>query len=117
MSENPEQPFKHQSDAAFLYVLFTFQFGVATYGVIKFFRKLCGSKEYQIENNVKPWKLILLAFLILLNLFWMHHTVKLIDIDNEMKDHSFNPFEHLGLSQPTILRNGFNTPDVKKTYR
>lgn len=34
-----------------------------------------------------------------------------------MKDMSFNPFENLGLSQPTILRNGFNSPEVKKAYR
>jgi preprotein translocase subunit Sec63 len=66
---------------------------------------------------VTPPKLILLAFLVILNLFWMHHTVKLIDIDTEMKDHSFNPFENMGLTQPTILRSGFNTKEVKKTYR
>lgn len=56
-------------------------------------------------------------FLILLNAFWMWHTIKLIQIDTEMKDMSFNPFDNLGLTQPTIVRNGFNTPDVKKAYR
>lgn len=55
--------------------------------------------------------------MIILNLFWMWNTSKLIALDTEMQDQSFNPFDNLGLSQPAILRNGFNTPEVKKTYR
>ena len=114
---NSEEAFTHKSDAAFLYVLFTFQFSVGIYGIFKFFRKMCGSKEYQLENKVGPVKLMVLAALILVNGFWMHHTLKLIDIDNEMKDHSFSPFEHLDITPPVIMRNGFNTPEVKKNYR
>ena len=76
--QQPEQPFSHKSDAAFLYVLFTFQFFVICFGTFKFFRKLCGSKEYQKENKVSAVKLLVLFFLILLNAFWMHNTVKLI---------------------------------------
>ena len=49
--EIPEEPgdysqFHKQQDAAFLYVLFTFQFFVCCFGTFMFFRKLFGSKEY-----------------------------------------------------------------------
>ena len=34
-----------------------------------------------------------------------------------MKGTNWNPFEILGLSQPAIAKNGFNTPEVKQAYR
>jgi Na+-driven multidrug efflux pump len=90
--------FSDKSDAAFLFVLFTFQFFVACYGTIVFFQKLLGSKEYQKEKKVTAPKLTIQFVLIVLNLFWMWNTSKLIAIDTEMQDQSFNPFDTLGLS-------------------
>ena len=34
-----------------------------------------------------------------------------------MKGTNWNPFEILGISQPAIAKNGFNTPEVKQAYR
>lgn len=82
-----------------------------------FIRKLTGSKEYKSEKKVKAWKLIVQLALILMNAFWMWHTWKLIQIDSELADHSFNPYQHLGLSMPMDARSGLNSPEVKKAYR
>ena len=69
------------SDAAFLYVLFTFQFFVCTFGTYMFFKKLYGSPEYKKEKKVTPFKLCIQVFLIFLNAFWMYHTYTLIRLD------------------------------------
>jgi len=46
-------------DAAFLYVLFTFQAFVCILGIYMFFAKLFGSKEYQKKKKVTAFKLCL----------------------------------------------------------
>jgi len=74
------------SDAAFLYVLFTFQVFVIIFGSYMFFCKLFGSKDYKREKKVTGTKLCLQFFLIMMNGFWMWHTYKLIKLDNEMAD-------------------------------
>lgn len=108
---------KRQSDAAFLYVLFTFQFFVCTFGTYMFFRKLCGSKEYQKEKKVTALKLCIQIFLIVLNAFWMYHTWRLIELDHEMADKRFNPYAVLELVMPRLPSDGFNAPAVKRAYR
>ena len=112
-----EAPKMGGSDAAFLYVLFTFQFFVCTFGTYMFFAKLFGSKEYKREKKVTAPKLCIQFFLILLNAFWMWHTYKLIALDNEMADKSFDPYRNLGLTMPTNVKEGFGTTEVKKAYR
>ena len=47
----------------------------------------------------------------------MWHTYKLIAIDSEMADKSFNPYMNLGLPMPTNVRDGFGSAEVKKAYR
>lgn len=54
-----QKAFTQRSDAAFLYVLFTFQFFVACYGTVIFFKKLFGDKEYKKEKKVTGPKLII----------------------------------------------------------
>ena len=104
-------------DAAFLYVLFTFQFFVTVFGIYMFFRKLCGSPEYKKEKKVTAPKLCIQVFLIALNLFWMNHTYKLIQLDQEMKDQKWDPYTALELEIPTLPKSGFGTPEVKQAFK
>lgn len=45
------------SDAAFLFVLFTFQFFVTCYGIYTWCKKLLGTPQYKKEKKVTPLKL------------------------------------------------------------
>jgi len=48
----------------------------------------------------------------------MSNTLKLIDIDSEMKIRRLDPFEELGLEMPQFDVDAmFNSKDVKKAYR
>ena len=67
-----------KSDAAYLFVMITFQFFVTCYGLTKLYWRTFGTKEYKKEHNVKWWKLILQFFLIIVNVYWMWNTYKLI---------------------------------------
>ena len=42
----------------------------------------------------------MLMFLICLNAFWMSNTLKLVDMDSEMKIRRLDPFDELGLEMP-----------------
>jgi len=82
-----------------------------------FFRKLCGSKQYQKEKKVTALKLCIQLFLIVLNAFWMYHTWRLIELDHEMADKRFNPYAVLDLVMPRLPSDGFNAPAVRRAYR
>ena len=43
-----------------------------------FYKKLTGTPEYKKEKKVTPVKLTIQVFLILLNVFWMTNTYRLI---------------------------------------
>jgi len=105
------------SDAAFLYFLFTFQFFVSVFGTVMFYFKITGTKEYQREKKVTKPKLFMQMLILIVNVFWMYHTYLLIQLDNEMKDKSFDPYTALGLALPMNVRSGFGSSAVKKAYR
>ena len=74
------------SDAAFLYVLFTFQFFLSLFGIYNFFKKLYGTPEFKKENKVTPIKLCIQIFVVFLVMFWMHHTYDLIKKDKSLQN-------------------------------
>jgi len=47
----------------------------------------------------------------------MYHTYLLILLDKERIASNWDPFVMLELSIPSIPRNMFNSPEVKKAYR
>ena len=85
------------SDAAFLFVLITFQFLVTCFGIYMFFKKIFGSPEYKKEKKVTPFKLYLNLFLIVLNASWMYHTYTLILLDKEIQASNWDPWTPLDL--------------------
>ena len=42
-------------------------------------------------------------------MFWMSHTYNLIQLDNELKDKTWDPYTILGVEVPKIMSKGFNT--------
>ena len=108
---------KNGSDALFLYFLFTFQFFVSCFGCVMFYKKMTGTPEYKKEKKVTPVKLTIQFFLIILNVFWMTNTYRLIQIDIAMQGLQWEPWTPLGLEVPTNVYDGFNPPGLKKQYR
>ena len=82
-----------------------------------FYKKLTGTPEYKKEKKVTPVKLTIQVFLILLNVFWMTNTYRLIQIDIAMQGLQWEPWTPLGLEVPTNVYDGFNPPGLKKQYR
>ena len=91
------------SDAAFLFVLITFQFMVTCFGLYTFYHKLFGDAEYKKRKKVTSLKLCIQLFLIALNLFWMYHTYSLIQMDKEIQASNWDPYTALGLEPPKMM--------------
>lgn len=85
----------------------------------KLITKFFGSKEFKRKNKVTPLKLCLQFFFLMLNFFWMYHTYTLIELDKEMQASNWDPWTALNLTMPNVLnmQQGFNTKEVKKSYR
>jgi preprotein translocase subunit Sec63 len=82
-----------------------------------FYKKMTGTPEYKKEKKVTPVKLTIQFFLIILNVFWMTNTYRLIQIDIAMQGLQWEPWTPLGLEAPTNFYEGFNPPGLKKQYR
>ena len=80
-------------------------------------KKAFGSPAYKREKKVTPVKLFIQVLLIILNLFWMTNTYRLIQIDVAMSGLNWEPWSQLGLEPPLNYFEGFNPPEVKKKYR
>ena len=97
--------------------LFTFQFFVTMFGIYRLYSKITASPKEKREKKITTPKLCVLAMLLTVNGFWMYHTYCLISLDAELQRVNWDPFTQLGLPIPTLVTQGFNTPEVKKTYR
>ena len=115
MSDNDST--QRGEDAAFLYVLITFQFFVFMAILYKLFYQLFGSAEYKKEYKVSLTKVMITLVLLCVVAIWANNTYDLIQKESFMKGSNWNPFEILGLEVPTLAKSGFNTPEVKKAYR
>lgn len=90
---------------------------MTVYGIYTWFKKLFGTPQFKKEKKVTPLKLCVQLFLIALNIFWMVHTYNLIKLDKEIQAANWDPYTALGIAQPKLMGDGFNSPQVKKAYR
>jgi preprotein translocase subunit Sec63 len=90
---------------------------VCCFGCFMWLKKFFGSPAYKREKKVTTVKLVIQIVLIILNGFWMLNTYRLIQIDVAMSGLNWEPWSALGLTPPTNYFEGFNPPEVKKTYR
>ena len=81
------------------------------------YHKAFGSPAYKREKKVTTTKLCVQLCLIILNVFWMTNTYRLIQIDIAMSGITWEPWTPLGLDPPNNYFEGFNPPEVKKKYR
>ena len=117
MAEEEKSFNERHSDSAFLYFLFTFQCIVCLFGIYMWFKKFFGSPAYRREKKVTPFKLTLQLIMIVLNIFWMANTYRLIQVDIALQGVMWEPWTPLGLTPPANYFEGFNPPEVKKAYR